>query len=386
VKEDFGLILQYLFSRRDAAADPVADFEQAFRDFTHAGHAVAVSSGRTGLKFILMSLDLKRGDEVILPAYTLKDILYIIQSLCLKVVLADIDPLTFNISPESVSERITDRTRVILATHMFGAPCEVDRLVRIAADRRIALIEDCAHAACSFYRGKHAGSFGHAAFFSFESIKPVNTYGGGMVITGDPDFAARIRRLRGSRVNKFPFRKIAVAAAENILLPGPVSAPFLYLLSLPSWHETVEKIYRMSQRSGLRQGGMAPLQAEIGIRKLSSLKERVGLIREKASYLVSLLSPDIQVQHMLEHAEANYYFFVVKVPDRLCEVRRYLLSRGIDAGVGSEVTDDCSAYLRERECVNAREVFSRALQLPLHYGMDRSSIRFVADALNAFYQ
>jgi dTDP-4-amino-4,6-dideoxygalactose transaminase len=149
-------------SRKDIALSNVGLWEDTFARYIGARFGVSVGSGRLGLELILRAMELRRGDEVIIPAYTLKDLVGVIQSLGLVVVPADIDNRTFNISPNSLEKRISARTKVILATHLFGAPCEIVRIQEIARKRSIFVIEDCAHAAGAEFQGSKVGSFGDA--------------------------------------------------------------------------------------------------------------------------------------------------------------------------------------------------------------------------------
>ena len=167
---DIGLALQILFKKNNDFYQCVKEWENSFANFIGVNNAVAVSSGRKGMELILRSLELDEGSEVIIPAYTLKSLIDIIKSLGLAPVPADIDVDTFNLDPDSVASRVTKRTKVILATHLFGLPCQIDKILEIGRERSIFVIEDCAHSAGSEFKGKKAGSFGDVSFFSFETI------------------------------------------------------------------------------------------------------------------------------------------------------------------------------------------------------------------------
>lgn len=380
---DCAVAIKALFGRQSEFSRLCGEWEEAFAHAAGAAQGVSVGSGREGMRLILRSLGLQEGDEVVIPAYTLKALIGVIESLGLAAVPADIDPRSFNIDPDSIRQRITPRTKVIMATHIFGTPCAIDRILDIARARSIYVVEDCAHAAGSGFRGRPVGSFGDAAFFSFETIKPINTYGGGMVVTNNGELAARIRQAYAGASPRatFPFKKACAALLERILLPTPFSLPLLYVLSSPRWSSRAYALYRKAQSAREGRGGFSGYQASMGLEKLKSLQSRIAQKKRLAGFYRSLFGPLIQPQYVDAVAAPNYYFFVVLLPWDAGEARRFLLSRGIDAGVGAEIADECGG---PRDCPRAHDVFRRALQLPLYEGMDFARIRFIAETLEGF--
>ena len=364
----------------------VKRFEKIFANYIGVKHSIAVSSGRVGLELILKSLELSKGEEIIIPAYTLKDLIPVIQSLGLTPVPADIDMGTFNIDPDSIKKRITKRTKVILATHMFGSPCKLDKIVEIARKHSIFVIEDCAHSAGSEFGKRKTGSFGHAAFFSFEAIKPINTYGGGMVATNNSRLANKIRRSIKDykKSNLGVMKKVVVANLENIFLPTIFSFPFLYFLASPKLKKKVALFYRFIQGHPSSHQGYTRLQAYLGIEKLKSLDERIEMRCKKARVLKSLLNKKIKPQKILANAFSNYYFFVALLPGGdTIKIRRLLLKKGIDAGIEDEITDNCGTLLGKKDCQNASKVFKSAIHLPLYECLSNSRIQHIAKILNS---
>src|SRR4029079_10460950 len=174
------------FRRGEAVEGPrILEFEDRFAQFHSMRHAIATSYGRMAFYYILRALDLPPGSEVIFPALTFWVVPEIARRASLKPVFVDVDPDTFNINPALVEAAITERTRVIVPTHLYGQPCEMDRVLDIAAKYNLIVVEDCAQAAGARFRGRRVGTFGHASFFSFQLLKGINTYGGGMAITSD---------------------------------------------------------------------------------------------------------------------------------------------------------------------------------------------------------
>src|SRR3954469_14280412 len=173
----------------------IAEFEHAFARTIGAGTAVSAAYGRMAFYYILAALELPAGSEIIFPALTFWVVPELARAAGLTVVFADVDPRTFNIDPRSVERMITDKTRAIVPTHLYGLPCEMDAILAIAARHNLILLEDCAHALGATYKGKPVGTFGTGALFSFQTLKPLNCYGGGLALVTDRSVAARVRQI-----------------------------------------------------------------------------------------------------------------------------------------------------------------------------------------------
>lgn len=173
----------------------VAGFEEAFRKHQGATHAVAVSSCTAALHLSLLGLGIGPGDEVITTPMTFCATVNAILHAGATPVLADVDPVTFNVSPEAIAEAVTPRTRAILPVHFAGRPCEMNRIMDLVHEHDLMLIEDCAHAIETEYHGARAGTFGDAGCFSFYVTKNLTTGEGGMVLTPHEDVAASIKTL-----------------------------------------------------------------------------------------------------------------------------------------------------------------------------------------------
>src|SRR5207249_6624884 len=133
----------------------------------------------------------------------------------------DIDPETFNIDPVRVEAAITPKTRAIVPTHLYGQPCDMEPIMAAARAHGLLVIEDCAHALGATYKGRKVGTFGNASFFSFQMLKPLNTYGGGVAVTNDRTVAARIRAL--AEAEEWPaargvFKKILLGNLQRTLV------------------------------------------------------------------------------------------------------------------------------------------------------------------------
>lgn len=169
--------------------------ERDFAAYRRTANAVAVSSCSAALHLSLLSAGFRPGDEVITSPITFCATANAIIHAGLTPVLADVDPVTQNISPQCVEDRITSRTRAILPVHLAGRPCEMEALVAIAQRYGLAIIEDCAHAAEGEYRGQSLGTFGAFGCFSFYVTKNMTTAEGGMVLAREKADEERVRML-----------------------------------------------------------------------------------------------------------------------------------------------------------------------------------------------
>src|SRR6476660_5454767 len=173
----------------------IAEFERAFERRAGSGTAITAAYGRIAFYYMLKALDLPPGSEIIFPSLTFSVVPVPSKNKGLTVVFADVDPKTFNLDLASVERMITDKTRAMVPTHLYGLACDMDRLLEIAARHNLIVIEDCAHALGATYKGRPVGTFGTGALFSFQTLKPLNCYGGGMALVQDPAVAARVRQI-----------------------------------------------------------------------------------------------------------------------------------------------------------------------------------------------
>src|SRR5580658_696451 len=176
----------------------VTQLEQQMAGYCQAKHAIACASGSDALLLALMALDISRGDEVILPSFTFFATASAVTRLGAKPVFADIDPQTFNISPQHVASLVTPATKAIIPVHLFGQAVDTVALAKIARPQGISIVEDVAQAIGAEIDGRRAGSIGAIGCFSFYPTKNLGGAGdGGMLTTQTDDLADRLRLLRG---------------------------------------------------------------------------------------------------------------------------------------------------------------------------------------------
>lgn len=176
----------------------VTQLETAVATICNTNHAVGCASGSDALLLSLMALDIRPEDEVIVPSFTFFATASAVARLGAKIVFADIDPNNYNLSPSSVIEKITTRTRAIIPVHLFGQSADMNQLSRIAADHEISLIEDAAQAIGAAYNGRPVCSWGQMGCISFYPTKNLGGFGdGGMIAVNSDTLADRLRLLSG---------------------------------------------------------------------------------------------------------------------------------------------------------------------------------------------
>jgi len=174
----------------------VKEFEEKFAKFVGAKYAIATTSCTTALHLSLVSLGIGKGDEVIVPAFTFVATANAVEYTGAKPVFADIESNTFNISPELVEGLITPRTKAIIPVHLFGLAAKITPILKIAQKYKLKIIEDAACGLGSFYKNKHAGTFGDCGCFSLHPRKAITAGEGGIITTNSKKLADRLVSLR----------------------------------------------------------------------------------------------------------------------------------------------------------------------------------------------
>lgn len=204
----------------------VKDLEDKFAAYCGRKYGIAVCNGTAALEAAIISLDLKKGDEVIMPSFTIISCASAIIRAGAKPVLADSDPVTWNMNIDEIRKKITRNTKAVMAVHIYGIPVDMDPVLKIAEENGLKIIEDAAELIGQTYKGKMCGSFGDVSTFSFYPNKHITTGEGGMILTDDDSIAERCRSLRNLCFNKgrrfihdelgFNFRMTNLQAAVGV--------------------------------------------------------------------------------------------------------------------------------------------------------------------------
>ncbi|MBI4721414.1 MAG: DegT/DnrJ/EryC1/StrS family aminotransferase [Candidatus Stahlbacteria bacterium] len=201
-KQDYITIKDVISSKYIAEGNKVKEFEQALASYIGVKSGVAVSSGTAALHLALIGMGIKAEDEVILPTFVCTAPLHAINYISAKPVFVDIEESTFNLSVSDIKNKLTRKTKLIIVPHLFGLPADMDEILSLG----VPVIEDCAHSIGAKYHSKEVqpqevrpqmvGSMGAASIFSFYATKMMTTGEGGMVLSNDEKFIAKIRDLR----------------------------------------------------------------------------------------------------------------------------------------------------------------------------------------------
>jgi len=190
-------VARVLASGRYILGDEVSSFESEFARYLGVPHAIAVASGTDALQIALRAAGVGPGDEVIAPSHTAVATVAAIELTGASPVFADIEPRYFTLDPNAVERRIGERTRAIVAVHLYGQAADLEALSAIAEKRGLFVIEDCAQSHGAAWQGRRLGSLGRFGCFSFYPTKNLGALGdGGLVATSDDALAARCRALR----------------------------------------------------------------------------------------------------------------------------------------------------------------------------------------------
>jgi perosamine synthetase len=374
----------------------IFEFENRFAAYHGVRHAVSASYGRMAFYYILKGMDLPRGSEIIFPALTFWVVPEMARVLGFRPVFVDIDPSTFNIDPAKLEVAITPKTRAVVPTHLYGQPCDMDRIMSIARARKLAVIEDCAHALGATYRARKVGTFGDASFFSFQMLKPLNTYGGGMAVTNDDALAARIRTF--AEGEEWPdvkdvLKKIVLGNLQRKLI-GPYGFTFTmflafyiasffgdYDLSRYLW----EKIRPLDPLPRSYRKKYANAQALIGLRMLEHIDEFNAANRSHAAKLTAALKDvrGIQPPAGLPDTESVFYQYCIRAadPDRIKH-------RAIRSGLDVEImhVDICNVldiFAESKTNCPIAETADRTLQLPVYASLKDGDLGRIIEIIHS---
>jgi len=330
----------------------VTEFERAFAEFYGVKHAIAVSSGTAALHVALEAVGVGCEEEVIVSPFSFVASVSAVLHANAVPVFADIDPKTYCIDPAEVERKVSTWTRAILPVHIFGQPTDMNPILTIAAEHRLAVVEDAAQAHDSRYRNQLAGTMGDAGCFSFYDSKNMTTGEGGMIVTGDDDVAEQCRLIRHHGE----------------------SASYVY--------DRVGYNYRMTA-----------VQAALGIVQLGKLKEFNAVRRRHASfYDETLAGLPITRPHSDPRSHYSTHVYTVLLPDELSpyrdEIVDALRAENVYVSVCYPSAIHLSTLFRNTPhtyspglCPVAENVAARCFTLPVHHALTPDAVKDIAAAV-----
>lgn len=247
----------------------VEAFEQELRAAFGAGEAVAVANGTEALQLGLVAVGVGPGDEVVTTSLTAAFTGLAILSAGARPVFVDVDPLTLNLDPRAVARAITPRTRAILPVHLYGQPADMDPILACAAEHGIAVVEDACQAHGAIYKGRTVGTLGACGALSFYPTKNLGALGdGGALLVGEPDLAARLRRLRnGGQSDRYRHDEPGINSRLDEMQAAVLRVG---LKHLPAWTERRRELAALYRR-GLEGTGVALLAEDDGTQPVHHL-------------------------------------------------------------------------------------------------------------------
>lgn len=367
----------------------LAGFEREFAAAIDTAAAVAVPSGRAGFRFLFDGLGLAPGSEVICSAFGYPIVPFLVKSLGYDLRFVDCELQTLGMDPDALEAEISDRTRAIIATHLYGVPCQIGRIAAICNRQAAALIEDCAHCFGASVGGKKVGSFGAAGCFSFETSKVINTMGGGMVTLQDRSVADRVRAACHDEPHnglRWLLRRLLKTSFE-----ATVTNPLVFNMGVyqalrwgPRGKKGEDRFAsgyhgdEVSMRG--KMGRYTNYQAKLGLRQMPAVREMNTLRARNAERLISRLRGRVKFQEpSAPDVVANYMLVTALVP-QLAQVSAELLGAGVDTK--HRYMRDCSRMFDgTREFPNAARAEREALHLPAHATLSEHQIDRVVAAV-----
>jgi len=362
-EEDKNSVIEALNSRWLTGGPKAREFEKLFADFIGVKNAISLNSGTAALHLAMRTLNLKPGDEVIIPVFTFVATANAVLYCRAKPIFTDIDPKTLNISPESVLDKITKRTKAIIVVHYAGQPVDMKEIMDIAEDYEIYVIEDCAHSLGAKYRGRKTGDIGIAGCFSFYPTKIITTLEGGMLTTNEESIAKKAKRLREHGMTRSALEREKRA----------------------EWYYDITDLgynYRLNE-----------IQAALGISQLKRVKDYIDRRVRAARYYTRKLSEikGIITPYEAENRTHVYHLYVIRILKQECELSRdelfaKLSTRGIGSSVHYTPLNLTTFYKKIVGCTtgsfhNAEEVYKEVLSLPLFPTISRNQIDYVVESI-----
>ncbi len=329
----------------------IKEFEDKFSEHIDVKYATAVSNGTTALHLALVALGITSGDEVIVPSFTyiasVSSILYCNAT----PVFVDSLESTWQMDPEDVRRKITPKTKAIMVVHLYGHPCDMDPIMKIAEERNLLVIEDCAEAFGTKYKGKYAGTFGDIAAFSFYGNKTITTGEGGMVVSND----------------YYLYEK-----AYHLKMHG-VSTVREY------WHDVIGFNYRMTN-----------ICAAIGLAQL----ENADSILKKKRAIAELYNKNLAGLPVTPHTESkdtvhSYWMYSimtesVKERDAL---RKHLADNGVETRPTFFPVHTMPMFAHQYHKIKtAGEIAIRGMNLPSWPGLSSAQVEEVCSIIRRFFK
>jgi perosamine synthetase len=324
----------------------IEEFERSFSGYIEVKHGVATSNGTTALHLALVALGIGKGDKVLVPSLSFIAVANAITYTGAKPVFVDSHPEYWCIDPSKIEEKIDSQTKAMIVVHLYGHPCDMDEIMRIAKDYGLYVIEDCAEAHGAEYKRRKVGSFGTISCFSFYGNKIITTGEGGMCLTNNEELANKMRILRDHGMN--PHKKY--------------------------WHDVIGFNYRMTN-----------LQAALGVAQLKKIDFLIIKRRQIAIVYKKLLKdlPTVTPAPEMPWAKSVYWLYSVLLENVLRDdIIDHLEREGIETRPFFYPQHVLPPYKRGLTLPVAEELSAKGLNLPSGPQLSESEIQEVVESLS----
>jgi dTDP-4-amino-4,6-dideoxygalactose transaminase len=367
--------------------DAISRLETEFARFVGVPQAVAVPSGRAGLRFIYDAIGLEQGAEVICSSFAYPVVPHLTKSLGYRVRFAECEMETLGMDPEALAARISSDTRVVVATHLYGVPCRIQEIAEICSRNGAILIEDCAHCYGASVGGRPTGAFGEFAYFSFETSKPINTLGGGMVTTRDVEAAGRLRDVAAQEHRKelrWLLKRLCKTSFEaTVTHPWVFNLGVYPALRLAQGKDDAEDRfasgYARDEITMLgRLGRYTNYQAAVGLAQMRDPRPRIERRIANARRLIDRLQGAVRFQTNDRPGVVSNFMLVTALFPRMLQLSRGLLRLGVDTK--HHYMRDCSGITPDDgEFPLAARAEREVLHLPAYPELSDTQIDRIAE-------
>jgi len=334
----------------------VVEFEKALAKYLGAKHVITTNNGTSALHLAIDALGIGKGDEVIVPSLTFVASFQAISATGATPIPCDVYPDTLLCDIEDIKRCITPKTKAIMPVHYASNPCDMDRLMDIAAKHKIRIVEDAAHALGSFYKGKMIGSFGDIACFSFDSIKNITCGEGGAIVCRDAALADLMRQKRLCGMD----RKSQADISKD----------------RSSTYEVRVQGYRYH---------MSNINAGIGLEQLIKLDGFIARRQEICRRYDAAFKKHPKIRCLdIDYDHVAPHIYVIRVQNgQRDDLMKYLKENDIETGINYTPNHLHMLYRQQaRDLPHTEKAFSEILTLPLHCRLSDEDVSEVIKAVN----